>query len=851
MILDGLNNFQRKIVKSMWSLAFLSIILSAIIMIWISTFDMPTFDMLENPKYDLASIIYDEKGRSFGKYYIENRELIPFDSINSNLVNALISAEDIRFYDHVGIDTKAVMRVISKTVFLRDQSSGGGSTISQQLAKLIFTRPDLSNDNKIVKLFKLIKIKFKEWILAVNLEKRYTKEEIIALYLNKFEFIYGAHGVESASKTYFNKHQKDLNTNEAATIIGMLKNPTLYNPIRNNRLAQERRNLILEMMAQNDKLPSKSLDSLKGLNIDISGFHDQKEDKDPAPYFRTELTKWLKKLISDKNLKKSDGTPYNIYTDGLKIYTTINLDYQGIAEQAELENMVQNQRRYWSVWKGMNPITYEADPNQIEKRKQSIENKIINSDRYQKLVNRYLSGIYYDISKRFNRLQLSDRFSQLLAGGKSQEQKLREAISSKFIEKENRKSLEEFMKSPQFEKFISQYKIFSSQKNKEFNTPVRMKVFAYNKNLEIDTTMTPRDSVIYHMRNLQTSMLVMESGTGKIKAWVGGIGFKYFKFDHVNNRRQVGSTFKPIVYASAISVQGISPCTEFYDVQYSIAPGEGNFHLDQVWSPNNSTEFFTSNKYNLYQGLMYSKNSITIKLMKEMGSVDVIRDVANNMGIDKNKKINGQLLLPKAPSIALGSADLSLCEMTGAYGTFANDGVYTEPYFVTRIEDKNGKVIFNSIPAQKRAINSMYNYIMVDMLKNNMSGEFNMPGVKSEIGGKTGTTNDFADGWFLSITPSVVVGVWVGGDEKWVRYNSLDVGQGFTTARPAVQKFFSKLESDKFAHYNAGKKFKLPADKSYLNLINCPKMKTLRPEIERKSYIENKVRRDQFEEDFD
>ena len=236
--------------------------------------------------------------------------------------------------------------------------------------------------------------------------------------------------------------------------------------------------------------------------------------------------------------------------------------------------------------------------------------------------------------------------------------------------------------------------------------------------------------------------------------------------------------FKPIVYATAISVQGISPCQEFDDIPYSIIPGEGNFGLEVVWSPNNSTEFFTGNKYNLYQGLLYSKNSITVKLVKELGNVEVIRDLADNMGIDKNKIINGQYLLPKYPSIALGSADISLMEMTGAYGTFSNDGMFIKPYFVTHIEDKNGKVIYTHIPEQKRALNSVYNYIMVDMLKNNMGGGFSMYDVKSEIGGKTGTTNDFADGWFMSVTPEIVVGVWTGGDEKWVRFYTLNEGPG-------------------------------------------------------------------------
>ncbi len=407
------------------------------------------------------------------------------------------------------------------------------------------------------------------------------------------------------------------------------------------------------------------------------------------------------------------------------------------------------------------------------------------------------------------------------------------------------------MNSKLWLEYEKKWQKFQEEKEKQFGTKIKMKVFAYNANMETDTTMSPRDSVIYHLRHLQTGVLAMEPGTGYIKAWVGGIGFKYFKFDHINNRRQVGSTFKPIVYATAISVQGLSPCQEFEDIQYSIVPGEGTFYLKDEWSPANANEKFTGNKYNLYQGLLYSKNSITVRLVKELGNIEVVRDLANNMGIDKNKKVNGQYLLPKVPAIALGAADLSVMEMTGAYGTFANNGIYTKPVFVTRIEDKNGRTIYNAIPHQKRALNPLYNSIMVDMLKNNVAGRFRLEGIKSEIGGKTGTTNDYSDGWFMSITPNIVTGVWTGGDEKWVRFYTLEDGQGFVMARPIVQKFIYSLERDSTCNFDYNKRFKITDNPKYKELIDCGKYKEVKPEIESEQHLNEKVEMDEFEEEFE
>ena len=851
MFLEKLHGWRKKFVIGLWILSILAIVAITAMFISLSKDNLPTFEQLENPKYKLASLVYDAKGREFGKYYIENRENVPFDSINKHLVKALLSTEDSRFYNHSGIDFRALIRVASKTVLMRKESSGGGSTITQQLSKLLFRRPNLRGLSKLKRSIEIIKIKLKEWLTAIKLEKSYTKEEIIAMYLNKFDFIYGAHGIQAASNIYFGKDQKDLTIEEAATIIGMLKNPALYNPKRFTDIATKRRNIVLSQMNKYDNITDKQLDSLSTIPMDISNFNKESHDLGPAPYFRMELTKWLKKLFKEKGIKKSDGTEYNIYTDGLKIYSTIDLDYQRNAEKAVFEHMKELQKRYWKVWKGMNPLKYDLENDrQLELREFSIENRIINSQRYQSLKNKMLSGVLGKIKEKFNGLILNEKASFGLVEVKNRKKFLKDLVNEGIVKDSSISKLNKLLNSDIWDEYQSKWEKFQKTKNKQFDTKTKMKVFAFDeKTMETDTVMTPRDSVIYHLRHLQTGLLSMEPGTGHIKAWVGGIGFKYFKYDHINSRRQVGSTFKPIVYATAISIQGLSPCQEFEDIQYSIVPGEGTFYLKDVWSPANANEKFTGNKYNLYQGLLYSKNSITVKLVKELGNIEVVRDLAYNMGIDKDKKVNGGLLLPKVPAIALGAADLSLMEMVGAYGTFANDGVYTEPVFVTRIEDNKGKTIYTSIPKQKRALPSMYNYIMVDMLKNNVAGRFMLEGIKSEIGGKTGTTNDYNDGWFMSITPNIVTGVWTGGDEKWVRFYTLQDGQGYVMSRPKVQKYLYYLERDTTVNLNVSKRFKIPTNKKYLDLIDCAKYKQVKPEEEQEIRLENKLQMDEFEEE--
>lgn len=833
----------------MWTLAILSVIAVFLVFFTISKGDMPTFEQLENPQYDEASIIYDAKNRSFGKYYIENREPIKFEELSLNVKNALLATEDVRFYGHTGIDFLALFRVAIKTVLFQQGSSGGGSTISQQLAKLLFKRPNLRGLNSFERAIKLVEVKFKEWITAVRLEKQYTKEEILVMYLNKFEFINGAHGIQAASETYFDKRQEDLEIHEAATLVGMLKNPSLYNPRRFPEKSMARRNVVLAQMRKEGQIDELAFDSLSAKVINMDNFTRKTQSEGPAPYFRAELTKWLRKIFKEREILKSDGTPYNIYTDGLKIYTTIDLDYQRLGEEAVKEHMKWNQERYWRVWKNMNPWTYDADDVQRKIRAEVLERRIKASDRYLNLRNKHLEAIIEEIRKNHEELPLSDNNIKALISIAKKKSTIDHEIRIGSMKKTYKKSYEELLESEKWLLLKNQWEQLLEAYKSEFNTKIDMNVFDYEQG-EVVKNMSPRDSVKFHNQHLQAGMLAVDPHTGYIKAWVGGVDHNYFKFDHVTSRRSVGSTIKPFVYTTAISLGGISPCQTFDDIQYTIAPGDANFDLIDQWSPANANGEFTKNKYNLYQGLLYSKNSITVRLIKEMGNVQVVRELLDNVGIDKDLALaDGRLAVPNLPSISLGAVDLTLFEMTGAYTAFANNGNYTEPIFVTRIEDKNGKVIYAGVPKRQSAINPLYNAVMVDMLRNNIGGKYGL-GIKSQAGGKTGTTNDYTDGWFMGITPNLVVGTWTGGDDQWIRFTTLDDGQGYVMARPVFQKFIKKLEKDSLANYNYEATFPDPPSEFY-NLVNCDKYKQILPEDEQAEIQESMQKKDEFEEAFE
>jgi len=812
--------------------------------------EMPSFSQLENPEYDLASIIYDTKDRPFGKYFIENREQISINELSPLVHDALISTEDERFYSHTGIDFKALVRVAIKTVLFQQESSGGGSTISQQLAKLLFKRGSLSGQGTFQKIIKLVKIKLKEWIVAIRLEKQYTKEEIMIMYLNKFEFINGAHGLQAAAQTYFGKGQEELLPEEAAVLVGMLKNPSLYNPKRFPEKTKQRRNVVLNQMYLKELLTKEAFDSLSLKKVDMSNFKRDAHDVGPAPYFRSELTKWLQQLLKDEKITKANGSSYDVYRDGLKIFTTIDLDYQRLAEQSVHEHMADNQKKFDKVWKNKNPWTFEATPEQKEIRANVLNRKVKETERYIGLHNKYLGAIKSKVSKIIGDVPLNENVIKNLMKVKNENAKLSKLVADEIIKGKHQKAYEKLLTLDEWSELKSSYKRLQEDFEVVFNTKIKMKVFDYSEEGEKEVEMSPLDSVKYHNKHLQAGFLAIEPSTGEIKAWVGGVGYKYFKFDHINSRRQVGSTIKPFVYATAISLQGLSPCQEFEDIQYSIVPGDANLQVDTVWSPANANGKFTGNFYNLYQGLLYSKNSITVRLVKEMGSVEVIREVLNNVGIDKNERYpDGRLVIPNVPSICLGAMDLTVLEMSGAYTTFPNGGSYTEPVFVSRIEDKNGSVLYVGVPERKQAINPLYNSVILDMLQNNVGGKYGI-GVDVPIGGKTGTTNDYADGWFMSVTPELVMGTWVGGDDKWIRFLTLENGQGFKMARPIVKNFVKKLEADSLANFNSKVSFPEPPI-GFDDLRDCEKYKQIKPEEEQNLLLEQRQRFDEFDEEFE
>jgi len=811
--------------------------------------DLPTFEDLENPKYDLATVIYDVHGVPFGRYYIEDRVAIDFPSLNPNIKNALILTEDERFFSHSGIDLRALARVGFKTLLFRQENSGGGSTITQQLAKQLFHRPKMSDMSAPKKMLTLIGVKLKEWVTAIKLEKSYTKEEIMVMYLNKFEFINGAHGIEAAAQIYFNKNQQDLNIAEAATLVGMLKNPSLYNPKRFPDKCKVRRDIVLNLMYNADQIDKIALDTLTNKEIDMSLFERKTQSDGPAPYFRAELTKSLKSLLTTKNIKKADGSEYNIYVDGLKVYTTIDLNYQKHAEASVVEHMRKIQKKYFRVWKNMNPWTFEADDIQKQIRADILEGQNKGSERYLKLREKELSANLAEVEQKYAGLPLSDNVIKTLIAIDQNKTSWREATNAGKIDISNQDRYHRLLNSDIWKPLVSAYDRLQIAYQKEFSTPIQMKIFDYENGGEKEVEMSPFDSVRYHKMIMQAGFLVLESNTGHIKAWVGGVDHKYFKYDHATMRRSVGSTMKPFVYTQAIAVQGISPCQEFDDIQYTIAPGDAGFEVNQEWSPANANEEFTGNKYNLFHGLLYSKNSITVRLLKEMGTVNLVRDLMHNLGIDKNLRLdNGRLAIPNSPSICLGAVDLTLMEMTGAYSAFGNNGTYVQPIFISRIEDKNGKIIYQGIPNRKTAINPLYNAVMLEMLKNNVGGKFSLT-IKTKIGGKTGTTNDYADGWFMGVTPNLVTGVWTGGDDKWIRFLNLNDGQGYVMARPISELFFQKLEKDKSIQYDYKANFPAPPA-GFSELIDCEKYKYIRPADESKSLLKNKLKNEEFDEDF-
>ncbi len=667
---------------------------------------LPSVEELQNPKSNLATIIYSSDKKILGKYYAENRENIEFKNLNPNIVKALLATEDVRFYEHSGIDIKALFR--SAFGVFTGGSKGGGSTLTQQLAKMMFPREKLSKAGLFMR-------KIKEWIIALRLERNYTKEEILTMYLNRFDFLNLAVGIKSASKIYFNTVPDSLNTQQSAMLVGMAQNPSLYNPIRHAERTLNRRNTVLSQMKKYKYITAQQYDSLSKLPLGIN-FRPESHNEGLATYFREYLREFFLKEWCQQHINPETGEPFNLYKDGLKIYTTIDSRMQQYAEQAVNEHMKDLQIAFFKECKNKRnaPFAWNLTKKEIE---DIMMTSIKRSDRYR-------------------------------------EQKKQGVPEQDIL--------------------------------KTFHQKVPMTVYALNG--EKDTIMTPWDSIKYYKTFLQCGFMAMEPQTGYIKAWVGGINYKHFKYDHVKiSKRQVGSTFKPFVYALAIQ-EGYSPCYQVPNVRTCITTATG-----EEWCPDNSDgEKGTGKLVTLRYALANSINYISAWLMKQFGPHAVV-SLAKRLGIVSD--------LPEVPSLCLGTADISLYEMVGANSTFVNKGTYIQPLFVTRIEDKNGKILDEFTSKMEEVFNEDKAYVMVQLMRGvvdygtgaRLRFRYNL---RNPIAGKTGTTQNNSDGWFMGLTPDLVAGVWVGGDERSIHFNTLEMGQGASMALPVWGKFFQKVYAD-------------------------------------------------------
>jgi penicillin-binding protein 1A len=809
---DSANPIHNKIIKWIWFALFGGVLFLLILFTALSFTNLPSVKDLENPRSEEASEVFAANGAVLGRYYTENRVPVKYEELSPNLVKALIATEDERYYKHTGIDFKGFARALAYM-----GKKGGASTITQQLARLLFT--GVRSKNK----FQAVNQKLKEWIIAVRLERKYTKEEIIALYFNKFNFINGAYGIKAASEIYFGKSQKDLNINEAAMLVGMLQNPSLYNPLRRPQRLLHRREVVLKQMQKNDLIPQAQYDSLRQLPLGLN-FTRQSHIDGLAPYFRSELAKEVKAILEKPENRRPDGTAYNIYKDGLKIYTTIDPEIQRIAEEEMNKNMVRVQETFWKRWKNLDPWTYvEGSDHEISvsRRKEALARLIRTSDRYQSLRKTFLSDILDDLENQTGLVfHEDDREVERIIQEHNKKGTISKLVSQGLISSGLAAQYREVLRSDLFPKLKTKWEQLQEEVDRVFNEKVGMKVFAYNEEMEKDTVMTPFDSVKYHRMFLQTGMLAVDPSNGHVKAWIGGVNHKYFKFDHTNISRQVGSTFKPFVYATAIALQGFSPCYEVLDLPVTIKPGDGSFYLQDEWTPSNSDGQYSGEVFTLKEGLRKSKNTVSVHLMKQLGSPEPVRELVHRMGMNKDAKYpNGRYRVPKTPSICLGATDLSVMEMTGAYASFANNGYYNKPVYILKIEDKEGQLIYQNIPYGMNVMEEQANYVMVEMLK--YAGA--MGDLRSESGGKTGTTNDYVDGWFMGITPDLVVGTWVGGDDKWVRFRSLLYGQGGYMAKPFFRSFIKRLEAQSDSlDYDVNARFSVPSGTMDIEL-DCDK----------------------------
>ena len=737
--------YRKKLIKWLWLLAFSPIIIILVSLLVVGiTADIPSFEELEDPKSNLATEIIARDGTVISTFHIENRSYISYDELSPSLRDALVATEDIRFYNHSGIDVKSLARVVVKSVLMGNRrSGGGGSTITQQLAKTLFPRDTVSSKFPGAKYFVLVNNKLKEWITAVKLERNYTKEELMSMYFNAVFFGSNSYGVKAAANTFFAKEPSELTVEESALLVGMVNMPTRYNPVRNPELSLQRRNHVLGQMNKYGFISQAQYDSIVQIPIRLS-YNRQDHNSGLAPHFRDMLKRVMS--ASEPNPKnyskredysadslmwerdplygwlnknrKPDGTKYNLDKDGLKIYTPIDAKMQQYAQEAVVEHLSKN-------------LQPAFDRELKWKRRKPFDNSVP-------------ADVIDLIMKQARRW--SDRYRMMKQGGASE----REILES-------------------------------------FDKPVDMRVFAWNDKGYIDTTMTPNDSIRYYKSFIRAGLMALEPSTGYIRAYVGNGNYRYFKYDQVRQgKRQVGSTFKPFLYTLAMQ-QGYTPCDKVVNVPQSFIIGE------DVWTPKSTDrEEWIGQTVTLKWGLTRSSNNISAYLMKQFGPQALV-EMAHTMGI--------KCWLDPVESLCVGSADIPVYEMVGAFNTFPGKGVYVEPLAVLRIEDKMGNVLATFTPSKREAISERTAYLMVNL----MQGVVNMGTAnrirrlyvpEGELAGKTGTTNDQSDGWFIGYTPKLTAGVWVGAEDRQVHFAGMALGQGANTALPIWGIFMKKVIDD-------------------------------------------------------
>jgi penicillin-binding protein 1A len=684
---------------------------------------MPSLYELENPKSQVASLIISEDGQEIGKYFRENRNPLEFEELPDNIVNTLISTEDARFTAHSGIDIRSMFRVVFTL-----GTSGGGSTISQQLAKNLFhTRSMEFGEDDPVYMGLLMKIdgvrtvvaKVKEWILAIRLERRYTKQEIMAMYLNEVSFGNNAYGIQVACRTYFQKDLKDVSLTEAATLIGLLQNPSLYDPRVRPERTLERRNVVLGQLAKYEFITEEDLPKLQAEDLNLH-YRVENQNTGAAPYFREAIRQQVLSAIKELNQDRPEDQQLNLYTSGLRIYTSIDSRMQKYAEESVKEHMRAEQKLFYDHWRGRNPWVNE----EMKEIKGFLKDAMRRTQRYRDLMSAYNND---------------------------------------------------------------EFKVWE-----ELRRPIKMTVFTWDG--DKDTTLSPMDSLNYYKRILNCGMMAMDPMNGHVKAWIGGINYKYFKFDHISqSKRQPGSTFKPFVYGAAIENEIVTPCDELVDEPVTF--GEEDGLSGGTWTPQNSDGKYSYQNMKMRRAMGLSINSISAKLMKQLGP-DMIAEFAHKCGIESP--------LHEVPSLCLGASEVSLFEQVSGYSTLANGGEKIDPILVLRITDKVGNVLREYSPPVKAAIKPETAYLMTYMLQ----GAVQEPGgtaeglkrtsivAGNEIGAKTGTTSNYSDGWFMGVTQKLVAGVWVGGDDRSIHFRSLALGQGAKMAMPAYAKFMEKVYAD-------------------------------------------------------